>query len=344
MKKYLSTLLDELSATDKGSYFLVRCPKCGEKEGFLYKDQLKRVQDGTSHKVFVHCSRLNNCGETSVFSDIYWDELNNRKNFTEVEDTSNYPKEPALSRLASLVSLNANLFGLDSFAPWRGISKDVLVANGICYLDKSKFPKGWLTWMQQTASSYPQEHLGKEYLYANRDIVIPFVNEEGVVDRVLLRSSWDKRLNPQIKELTYKLTPKSIPIWNRKDAFGEGNILFITEGVVDALSIKEARPTANVVALPGVGQWKHFVKYANQINLKKKVVICFDNDKAGVTCRNGLARSLKISNVWSESFDLHSFNDCNDFLNGNRELFIQTVNSFFAPKKKFLLNIDAIKK
>lgn len=117
MKKYLSTLLDELSATDKGSYFLVRCPKCGEKEGFLYKDQLKRVQDGTSHKVFVHCSRLNNCGETSVFSDIYWDELNNRKNFTEVEDTSNYPKEPALTRLASLVSLNANLFGFDNFAP-----------------------------------------------------------------------------------------------------------------------------------------------------------------------------------------------------------------------------------
>lgn len=338
-RKLLSSLLDELSAKDKGSYFLVRCPKCGEFEGFLYKDQFKAIQEGKSHRILIHCSRLNHCGETSTFENIYWDDATAKRTDVSVDESNHYPAKEAVAKITALVNLNYCLHDYERFTPWRGISKETLIQNGICYLAQKSFPYGWMSWMNLSPDYYPKDVLKSKILYSCRDIVIPFVNEDGEVDRVLLRSSW-KKLNPKYKEITFKLTPKSIPIWNRKDAIAEGDFLFITEGVVDALSIKEVRPSANVVALPGVGQWKHFVRYITSIHLNKKVVICFDADKAGCNARNGLRSSLKSLHIKSEVFDLCGYGDLNDFLVGNRALLKECVDKVYQPRKRILLNLN----
>ena len=328
--KLVSNVLQDLYARDKGSYYQVRCPICGEREAYVYKRSLNDIKEKRASTLLVRCSRLNNCGQVSRIPNVAWDE--DALKDLEVDEASEkkrYPKKDVLERTTYLMNLNEYLHGWNDFAPWRGLSKSTLIDNGICYLDKRVFPQGWLTWLEQRTPSVPKETLVKKKLYASRDIVIPLKNEQGIVDRVLLRSSWDKDVFP--KEVTFKMTSESIPIWNRKDALNaNGKILFITEGVPDALSIKEADRYANVVALPGVGQWKHFVRYTKQYNLHyRRVIICFDADKAGQTATDGLARSLKTQmNIDTETFDLHEYKDLNDFLLGNRQSFISSVKAY----------------
>lgn len=325
--KLVSHVLQDLYAYDKGSYYQVKCPVCGQKEAYVYKRSLNDIKEKKSSTLLVRCSRLNNCGKVTPISNVIWDEETLKTlEVDEASEKKRYPAKGVVERTTALMNLNEYLHGWNIFAPWRGISKHTLINNGICYLDKRVFPQGWLTWLEQRSPQVPSVLLEKKKLYASRDIVIPFKNENGEVDRVLLRSSWDKDIFP--KEVTFKLTPKSIPIWNRDDALkADGTILFITEGVPDALSIKEADRTALVVALPGVGQWKHFVRYTKQHNLRyRKVVICFDSDKAGETASVGLTRSLKTQcDIETETFDLHEYKDMNDFLLGNRQSFISSV-------------------
>lgn len=327
--KLVSNVLQDLYARDKGSYYQVRCPVCGEREAYVYKSRLNDIKEKKSSTLFVRCSRLNNCGQTSKISNVVWDEETLKGlEVDEASEKKRYPLKDVLVRTTALMDLNECLHGWDKFAPWRGLSKSTLIDNGICYLDRRVFPHGWLTWLEQRTPSVPKETLEKKKLYASRDIVIPLKNEAGIVDRVLLRSSWDKDVFP--KEVTFKMTSESIPIWNRKDALSaNGKILFITEGVPDALSIKEADCHTNVVALPGVGQWKHFVRYTKQHNLRyRKVIICFDADKAGQTATDGLARSLTTQNIDTETFDLHEYKDLNDFLLGDRQSFISSVKAY----------------
>jgi DNA primase len=47
----IMNVLDDLNPIDKGNYYLLKCPQCGEQEAFLYKDS-----------DYIICNRLNNCG------------------------------------------------------------------------------------------------------------------------------------------------------------------------------------------------------------------------------------------------------------------------------------------
>lgn len=337
-KVMLSDLLSNLCAKDKGTYFSVICPECGRHEGYIYKDVLNAVKDGSTHTVKVHCHRLNNCGKTTTYQNVFWDEKSLTMNTTldEVDTEKLYPTLDAQQRITALT--NSTSYGClkdyEKFAPWRGISEQILKEYRVAYLCKSSWPKGWQTFMEQMKSTIPASILEKNYLYQTRDIVIPFYNEEGLVDRVLLRSNWAKNLRQ--KEVTFQITPKSIPIWNRKDINSDGEFLFITEGVVDALSIKEVDSSALVVALPGVGQWKRFTRFiATNAEFKKTIVICFDNDKAGEKCARGLEETLKKMGHTSRRMNLHGFNDVNELLVADRNLLSKTVKQCLARKVVF---------
>ncbi len=324
-KKQLSQVLSDLHAKDKGTYYQVLCPECGEHEAYIYKNSLRAIEQGTSHTLRIFCSRLNNCGKTTIVEDV-WQDIDNANlvTFDENVEASKYPTDAVSSRITALANLNTLINGYERLDGWRGISKQVLLDNDIVYLAKKPFPKGWLTFMEQRRDDVPDRYFEKKRLYSCRDIVIPFKNEDGLVDRVLLRSFWKKDAFP--KEVTFKMTPRSVPVWNVKDIKGNGDILFVTEGVPDALSIKEVAHNALVVALPGVGQWKHFVRKLNESDtFKKEVIICFDSDKAGKKAAKALHESLSKLGIQSKDFDLCSYKDMNDFLLGNKSLFEQNV-------------------
>lgn len=327
-KVLLSNLLSDLHAQDKETYYQVQCPECGEHEAYIYKNSLVDIEQGKSHKVRIHCSRLNNCGKTTVIENVWWDEASIEScSFDETVESSKYPTVAISERTTSLMNLNYLIKGYGKLEGWRGISKQTLLDNGVIYLAQKPFPKGWLTFLKQRSSEVPDKLLEKEKLYSCRDVVIPFKNEDGYVDRVLLRSAWKKDAFP--KEVTFKMCPHSVPIWNIKDIKGTGDVLFITEGVPDALSVKEVAKDALVVALPGVGQWRHFARYIQEMsNFKKEVVVCFDADRAGKKCSRALKASLLNSNVHARDFNLSSYKDMNEFLLGNRALFQQRVNGF----------------
>ena len=45
----------DLNPQDKGKYYLLTCPKCGEAETYLYKTG-----------IYIKCSRINKCGYSGV--------------------------------------------------------------------------------------------------------------------------------------------------------------------------------------------------------------------------------------------------------------------------------------
>ena len=83
---------------------------------------------------------------------------------------------------------------------------------------------------------------------------------------------------------------------------------FITEGHIDALSIKEVLPKANVIAVPGV----HNVKEEWLCLFRDKTIyIAFDNDEAGKKAAEELKETLAKYNSISIKI-LNWDYDCKD--------------------------------
>ena len=60
----------DLNPPDKGKYYLLTCPKCGEAETYLYKTG-----------IYIKCSRINKCG----YAQSLWDYIQNTRGLTSQE-------------------------------------------------------------------------------------------------------------------------------------------------------------------------------------------------------------------------------------------------------------------
>ena len=92
-----------------------------------------------------------------------------------------------------------------------------------------------------------------------------------------------------------------------------GNFLFITEGLIDAMSVYQAG-IKNVVSLPsGVNNF-NFMKY-NFDDIKKyeKIIFFLDNDNAGKLCQEQLTQKIGIDKCWYVNNN-SDYKDANDFL------------------------------
>ena len=199
----------------------------------------------------------------------------------------------------SLFSINCNYKDFDFDI--RGISNETLKNNGIFYYSK-KF------------ESIVDSNLGKKCFsdkyrikeYKNRDIFIPILNYENKVERILLRSK--EQGEQKKKEIQLKLKDRSIEIWNIKALINKEKYVFITEGVYDALSIKDVDPNVDALSLPGVRKYKKLVK-----------------EKAGHEYAKKLEMELKNRNLRVSILDLRQYKDVNDFLQKNRLSLILSI-------------------
>lgn len=314
----LQQKLDELNAVKSGTYYKCTCPVCGEHEAYIYIDDIEKAAKG-KRRIPIHCSRLNNCGKTSYIDDL--DDLDmssipkiNKEDFVTAKAVN---KTTSLSRMVDYLS--------NYTMNWRGISNETLKKHGVVY-----YQKGWSDWMKRCGEgAFPKRFLESKS-YEKRDICIPCVGFDGNVERVLLRSS-DTTVFP--KEMTMLFKQNSTPIWNKQVLKQSSTrIIFVTEGVPDALSVYEYLDKnsegkyCDVVALPGVGNWKKLMtEIERNKNLNKKFIICFDNDEAGETGYKGIRNKFYEKKIIHQKFNLNSYKDMNEFLKDDRDNFFKSI-------------------
>ena len=139
----------------------------------------------------------------------------------------------------------------------------------------------------------------------------------------------------------YKNKGKS-DIWNRKvlENSTEKTIIYVTESIIDALSIEEVAPELQTVSINGVGNIMNFVKILNDMNYKGTVIISFDKDNAGITASQNLKEELVKNHIQTfENSLISSFDDgkdLNECLVLDREKFQKNVEYFSRAYKEYI--------
>lgn len=318
--KDINDILKDLGARQQGDYYILYCPHCGKREAYCYISDMIKWQKDNKHLIPIRCNRLNKCGQISYLNDFFDKEEMSQKFEIKEESPIQMSKEGItyLQKFCKYViqdiHCNTNDFNFDL----RGISNQTLKDNGFIYY-KGTF--------QKIIESKP-ELFGDKYRSANyldRDIIIPIMNKDGIVERLLLRS-----LNQKTKQKSYKkeiqvmLKKRGMEIWNVKDIYNDSKeIIFITEGVYDALSILEVNdnPKVGVISIPGVRKYKQILQILHKFpkGKEKTFVFALDNDLAGIETKKKAIKDFQENNIKTLEFHLKSFKDCNEFLQEDRK-------------------------
>ena len=314
--------LRELEAVSHGSYYIARCPECGHREAFIYLDDIIKHQSNPEHKIAIRCNRLNKCGKTTYIEDVKVDKI------PEAKIEEDRIGQVAIDKL-SILANNPELL-LDFDFNWRGISNNTLKAYHIIYF-KPEFKK----FIEICGNAFPEKYW-KKRCYENRDLIIPILDYDGKVERVLLRDT--KLRDTKRKEIGVKLKKNASEVWNKEDILDENKkVLFVTEGVPDALSIKEVMPEAGVVAIPGVRKYKQVIKELKKVGKpeEKRVVICFDNDEAGKQYSEKFRESLMKLKIEVTQFELGEYKDINEILQADRKKLEKKISRVMNPVVQF---------
>ena len=312
--------LEDLNPTDGGSYFLIDCPKCGEHEAFVYKDDIEKAKKNPKYKIHWICNRLNKCGARGTLDELDAEQINPvhlvKKNDSSLTESQIQTLQALISIELSTKKEDAGKYNFDI----RGISRDTLVKNDVIY-----YPYGFQNFLQKKYG----KNLQKKFLskhYADRDILFPILGIDGKTERILLRSK-SKKLEK--KEIQVKLTERASEIWNQKCLSDKNTkFVFICEGVYDALSILEVAsdvPSIGAIALSGSRKFKKAItEILNNKNCdNQRFVLCLDNDKAGIDEVHLLKEVFKIDFV---TLNLHQYKDVNEFLqNDYHALYISVI-------------------
>lgn len=97
-------------------------------------------------------------------------------------------------------------------------------------------------------------------------------------------------------------------IWNRqylKDS-NENSLIYVTEGIIDGLSLEVIDPNIKVISINGVGNINSLVNAIKKENYIGYIVVVFDNDSAGIKASEELVEELAKINVNSFSNTLIS--------------------------------------
>ena len=119
----------------------------------------------------------------------------------------------------------------------------------------------------------------------------------------------------------------SSDIWNKKYIKENNQLVYVTEGIIDALSLEVIDPNVKVMSINGVGNINSLVYALKENNFNGTIGIAFDKDGAGKKATDELKKELAKINVNSFSTsmiatfdDISKVKDINMALINNREL------------------------
>lgn len=164
---------------------------------------------------------------------------------------------------------------------------------------------------------------GKKINYAaipdmvKRNIVLPIYGDNGMIDRILLRSTIDPNVSK--KEIQLQVNPKSTARDYFKDIPEKATHIVIGESPIDAYSFREIDSDVGIYALTGSRKWRKVIEdiKSNKESLQDKVfIIATDNDKAGIEANENIKKALEEENLNYRSFkyQLEDIKDTNEYL------------------------------
>ncbi len=113
-------------------------------------------------------------------------------------------------------------------------------------------------------------------------------------------------------------------LWNEdllKD--NSNNLIYVTESIIDSLSLETINKYVKTVALNGLPNYKRLLKVIEENNYKGNLVLAFDNDKTGISYQEIVKNELEKLNIHSFSITLIStidgVKDLNEALMADRE-------------------------
>lgn len=93
----------------------------------------------------------------------------------------------------------------------------------------------------------------------------------------------------------------SSDIWNKKYIKENNQLVYVTEGIIDALSLEVIDPNVKVMSINGVGNINSLVYALKENNFNGTIGIAFDKDGAGKKATDELKKELAKINVNSFS-------------------------------------------
>lgn len=119
----------------------------------------------------------------------------------------------------------------------------------------------------------------------------------------------------------------SSDIWNKRYIKENNQLVYVTEGIIDALSLEVIDPNVKVMSINGVGNINSLVYALKENNFNGTIGIAFDNDGAGKKATDELKKELAKINVNSFSTsmiatfdDISKVKDINMALINNKDL------------------------
>ena len=119
----------------------------------------------------------------------------------------------------------------------------------------------------------------------------------------------------------------SSDIWNKKYIKENNQLVYVTEGIIDALSLEVIDPNVKVMSINGVGNFNSLVYALKENNFNGTIGIVFDKDGAGKKATDELKKELAKINVNSFSTsmiatfdDTSKVKDINMALINNKDL------------------------
>lgn len=164
-------------------------------------------------------------------------------------------------------------------------------------------------------------------LYAYKNI-IPVWQDQKVVNCILRRD--DNLSMKNTKILNLKNVPLKIFNAGYVRYSSLNDIIFITEGIFDALSFENEGYKA--ISLNSITMYKtllFFIK-KNLDQLKEnnvKFLVCFDNDQAGKEFGDKLDYELRMMNIHSYLIRFSKYKDINEYYVKDKAVFLQSIES-----------------
>ncbi|EAE4251822.1 hypothetical protein E1W60_15035, partial [Listeria monocytogenes] len=229
----------------------------------------------------------------------------------------------------------------------RGISRGNYLPH-VVYFPDDRDLKRIIVGHPNLFKKYLQNKEGKpsNSLIKDRNVIIPYFDQDGLIDRVLLRQGDPEKVKElphlsNLKEVNCLLQPQK---QHAKDYFlnvqeeNKNGIIVMAETALDTLSFREIDKNIDYIAPSGVnhlnGVLQHIGEHKDRYQ-DNTFVLAFDDDKAGREANMKVKEVLDGLSISSTSFSYgknktrHPFkseakySDPNDFLQKNRILFEQ---------------------
>ena len=131
-------------------------------------------------------------------------------------------------------------------------------------------------------------------------------------------------------------------LWNEKllENSDSKTLIYVTESIIDSLSLETIDPDIKTVALNGLPNYKRLLKVIDDKKFVGNIVLAFDNDITGKTYQDIVKEELKKRKINSFSTSIiftMDVKDLNEALVKDKEAFIRNYNYF---NQNFKMVID----